>query len=147
MVVRRSPPAPGAETRRVSGPSHTALWQRTLPRPLIPSPPLFFNGWIQTANGNQGRERFDRRHFPWAVGVGVDYALGEDTELVANYLNQANDEYGQPNENLLEFGLSHERGENGRCSHAVKLALDVGLDGHESTPNLAARLQYKFSFK
>lgn len=106
-------------------------------------------GFVMSANGEIGDpeeeergEEFDRRDFQWGLGVGFDYQLSEETLLGINYLNQAHDEYGNPNQNLLELLWVQEIGEFWGAEHEIKTAVDVGLDGHESTPNFAAKIQW-----
>ncbi len=106
-------------------------------------------GFVTSANGEIGDpedeergETFDRRDFQWGVGLGFDYQLSEETLLGINYLNRAHDEYGNPNQNLLELLWVQDIGEYWGAEHEIKTAVDVGLDGHESTPNFAAKIQW-----
>ena len=102
-------------------------------------------GFVMSANGEVGdprEEDYDRRDFQWGVGVGLDYQLSEQTLVGLSYLNRSHDEYGNPNQNLLEVLCVQEIGEFWGAEHEIKTAVDVGLDGHESTPNFAAKIQW-----
>lgn len=103
-----------------------------------------FNGYVMTANGERGRQDTDdRRHFQWGVGPGFDYQIDDKTTALLNYINRSNPNYGQHNQNILELGATH----NITQGQDVRLALDIGLDGQESTPNFAVKLQYGIAFK
>ncbi|HRT42324.1 MAG TPA: hypothetical protein P5223_09710 [Phycisphaerae bacterium] len=108
---------------------------------------VHFNGFVQTANGHIGRERFDRRHFQWGAGPGVDYRLSENTVVLANYLHRVNEEYGESNQQIVEVGLIHNIPTDGNCQHAIKVGGDVTVDGRDSTPHLGAKLQYQVTWK
>jgi hypothetical protein len=99
-------------------------------------------GFVETANGAQGGDDEDRRHFQWGVGPGFDYLLSCKTIAVLNYLNRSSEEYGHHNSNILEFGVAHSLTK----SQTIKGALDVGLDGQEETPNLGVKLQWSYDW-
>lgn len=101
-----------------------------------------FEGFIMTANGSRGGDDDDRRDFQWGAGPGFDYSLSDDTIFAVNYLNRVSDEYGDHNSNVVEFGLAQRVAPN----QHIKLAVDVGVDGQESTENLAAKLQWSIEW-
>lgn len=99
-------------------------------------------GFVETVNGTTGQSDEDFRHFQWGVGPGIDFRIDDMTLVLLNYLHRVNPEEGEPNQNLLELGLVRDLGQLGQAHHGVKLALDLGLDGHESTPNFGAKAQW-----
>lgn len=100
------------------------------------------HGFVMTANGHIGEAEFDRRDFQWGVGAGIDWKPTGGTLLGMSYLNRTSDEDGAPNENLLELLLVQEIGRFGGAEHELKLGVDIGLDGHETTRNFGAKLQW-----
>jgi len=103
--------------------------------------------FIETANGNPSSEDIDRRNFQWGVGPGVDYLFDDKTLGLVNYTNRSSNEYGNHNINLLEFGVVRQIYWKGTVHQHVKLAVDVGLDGQEETPNLGAKFQWSLDWK
>jgi hypothetical protein len=100
-------------------------------------------GYIPPAHGAQGgEEEEDRRHFQWAVGPGVDFKIDEGGLMTLNYLHRVNDQEGERNQNLLEWGYIRKLGELWGGETELKLALDLTLDGNESTPNFGTKLQW-----
>jgi hypothetical protein len=100
-------------------------------------------GFLETANGAPGGEDEEgRRDFQWGAGIGVDYRCSDKTLGLINYFNRANDRNGSPNQNILEIGVDHEL-----CpGQHLKAAIDIGLDGNESTPDFGAKLQWGIEF-
>lgn len=92
---------------------------------------IHFEGWVATVNGVQGYRdyygTYDYRHFQWGLGPGIDYAIGEDTLIVANYLHQVNPRYGDNNVNTVEAGIVHRFGETENCYHLLKAGCDLNL--------------------
>ncbi len=105
---------------------------------------LHLGGFLTSANGHIGEEDQDgqRRPFQWGAGLGFDYRVSGQTLVGLNYLNRVNHERGHPNQNLLELELVQDIGRFGGAEHEIKVAADFGLDGHESTPNAAIRIQW-----
>lgn len=104
---------------------------------------MHLEGFVETANGAPGGEDEDeRRHFQWGIGTGFDYRFSEATIGTINYLNRSSEEYGNSNQNILELGLAHELAKG----QHLKLAVDIGLDGHEETPNFGAKIQWTIEF-
>jgi hypothetical protein len=123
---------------------------------------VHFEGFVETANGNRGAEGGggasltsrsfffgsgetggeDRRHFQWGLGPGFDYQFDDKTLGLVNYINHSSEEEGHHNQNILEFGIVRELNP---CQH-LKAAVDVGLDGAEETPNLAAKILWSIDF-
>jgi len=108
---------------------------------------VHLEGIIETANGGSGEEDINRRHFQWAIGPGIDYQFDERTLGLLNYINRSSEEYGEHNENLLEFGVVHEIYHNGDIHSHIKLAADVGLDGQDETPNFGTKFQWSIDWK
>lgn len=102
-----------------------------------------FEGFIMTANGARGEDDYERRDFQWGMGPGFDYSLSNDTIFNVNYLNRVSDEVGDHNENIVEFGLAQRIAHN----QHLKFAVDVGVDGQESTPNLGAKILWSIEWK
>lgn len=102
-----------------------------------------FEGFIMTANGAHGENDYDRRDFQWGMGPGFDYSFSDDTIFNINYLNRVSDEVGNHNENIVEFGVAQRVAHN----QHLKFAVDVGVDGQESTPNLAAKILWSIEWK
>ena len=110
---------------------------------LLPSFRGHLEGFIETANGARGGEEKDnRRDFQWGVGPGFDYSFSDDTIVALNYLMRSSEGYGHHNQNILELGLAQRIAAN-QC---FKLALDVGLDGAEETPNFGAKVQWSIEW-
>jgi len=99
-------------------------------------------GFVMTANGGRDQYDIDRRHFQWGIGPGFDYAFTENLMGVLNYLHRSSELYGNPNMNILEVGTVHKLSDAQR----LKLAVDVGLDGHEETPNFAGKVQWELTW-
>ncbi len=99
-------------------------------------------GFVETANGGRGDEDDGRRPFQWGAGIGFDYQLDEDTICVINYLNRSSEEVGNPNQNLLELGGVRRIAEN----QHLKFAVDIGLDGHEETPDFGAKILWSIEW-
>jgi len=113
---------------------HLAL-TRTLARDLR----MHLAGFVETANGGRDSDqRENRRPFQWGIGPGFDYAFDSSNVAVLDFLNCTSDQRGGHNQNVLEIGGYHLFGEN----HALKLAIDIGLDGQRETPNLGVKLEY-----
>lgn len=114
-----------------------------LTKELFPNFRGHFEGFVETANGARGGEEEDeRRAFQWGVGPGFDYSFSEDTIATVNYLLRSSEEYGHHNQNILEFGMAQRIAEN----QHLKLAVDVGLDGAEETPNFGAKLLWSIEW-
>jgi hypothetical protein len=123
---------------------------------------VHLEGFVETANGQRGagggaasltsRSFFfgpsesrgeDRRHFQWGLGPGFDYQFDPCTLGLINYINRSSEEEGHHNQNILELGVVRELNP---CQH-LKAAVDVGLDGNDETPNLAAKLLWSIDIK
>lgn len=110
---------------------------------LLPQFRGHLEGFIETANGARGGEDEElRRDFQWGVGPGFDYEFSEDTIAAVNYLMRSSEEYGHHNQNILQLGLAQRIAAN----QHVKLAVDVGLDGADETPNLGAKLLWSIEW-
>jgi len=118
---------------------------------------VHFEGFLQTANGEIGsgddggrrgwcglgvEDGNDRRDFQWGLGPGFDYMIDDATVAGLNYLHRAGPYYGERDQNILELLLVRDLGSLGPAQHELKLAMDVGLDGVESTPNFGAKIQW-----
>lgn len=103
---------------------------------------LHLAGFVETANGGRGGEDENRRHFQWGIGPGIDYQCTDETIGTINYLHRSSEEYGHHNQHILEFGVAHQIADN----QHIKLAVDVGLDGAEETPNFATKLQWSIEW-
>lgn len=99
-------------------------------------------GFIKTANGSRGADDEDRRDFQWGAGPGFDYSFSDDTIVAINYLNRVSDHVGDHNENIVELGLAQRIAHN----QHLKFAVDVGVDGQESTPNLGAKILWSIEW-
>jgi len=99
-------------------------------------------GFIETANGGRGDEDENRRPFQWGVGSGFDYQIDDKTICTINYLHRSSEERGNPNQHILEIGGARQIAEN----QHIKLALDIGLDGHEETPDFGAKVLWSFEW-
>ena len=102
-----------------------------------------FEAYARTANGGPGDEDEGRRPFQWGMGPGLDYQIDDQTIVLVNYLNRSSEETGHPNQNILECGLARELFEG---SH-LKAAADVGLDGHEETPEFGVKLEWTYEWR
>ncbi|MCC6359297.1 MAG: hypothetical protein IT450_11190 [Phycisphaerales bacterium] len=115
----------------------------TFTKQVCPKARMHFEGFIETANGARGGEEEElRRAFQWGAGPGFDYSFSDDTIATVNYLMRSSEEYGHHNQNILEFGMAQRIAQN----QHVKLALDVGLDGAEETPNLGAKILWSIEW-
>lgn len=101
-----------------------------------------FEGFVMTANGSRGGDDADRRDFQWGAGPGFDYSFSDDTIVAVNYLNRVSDEVGDHNENVVEFGVAQRIAPN----QHLKFAVDVGVDGQESTPNVGAKILWSIEW-
>lgn len=99
-------------------------------------------GFFVTANGGRGDEDENRRAFQWGTGVGVDYQINDQTICTLNYLNRVSNERGQSNQNILEIGGVREIAEH----QHLKLAIDIGLDGHDDTPDFGAKVLWSIEW-
>lgn len=113
-----------------------------LTKTVAPHLRVHFNGFLMSANGSRGGDDDERRPFQWGAGPGVDYSFSDDTIATVNYLNRCSEDEGEPNENVIEFGLAQRLAPN----QHLKLAVDVGVDGHESTPNLGAKVLWSIDW-
>ena len=109
---------------------------------LFPKFRAHLEGFIETANGGRGDEDENRRPFQWGAGPGFDYQFDEKTIGVLNYLNRSSEERGGHNQNILEIGVAREivKGQH------IKVAVDVGLDGQEETPDFGAKLLWSIEW-
>ncbi len=112
-------------------------------RTLTPPVRIHAEGFVETANGGRGDEDEDRRPLQWGVGVGADYSLDAETIFAVNYLLQSSEETGEPDQNILELGMVHEIAPQ----QDLKIAFDIGLDGHEETPNFAAKVMWTIEWR
>ena len=103
---------------------------------------LHLAGFVETANGGRGGEDEHRRAFQWGIGPGIDYQCTDKTIGTINYLHRNSEEYGHHNQNILEVGMAHQIADN----QHIKLAVDIGLDGQEETPNFATKLQWSIEW-
>lgn len=101
-----------------------------------------FQGFVMTANGSSGAGGDDREPFQWGLGPGIDYLIDDDTLVAFNYLHRSNPTEGLSNQNILELGLVRELGRIGNTKHELKFAVDVGLDGADTTPEFGAKIQW-----
>jgi hypothetical protein len=99
-------------------------------------------GFVETANGGRGDQDVGRRNFQWGVGPGLEYKFLEGTIGTMNYLNRSSDQNGNANQNILEFGLHQKLTDH----QYLRVAMDVGLDGRDTTPNFATRFQWGISW-
>ncbi|TWT44138.1 hypothetical protein RAS1_05460 [Phycisphaerae bacterium RAS1] len=108
---------------------------------------VHFQGFIRTANGDIGAERYDRDHFQWGVGPGFDYQVTEDFLVVLNYLNGNADRRGERNVNLIQTGAIWTIAKSESMRHVLKLVGDIGCNGTGDTPNLGARFMYSLALR
>ncbi|MFQ5500948.1 MAG: hypothetical protein ACE5EQ_01455 [Phycisphaerae bacterium] len=113
-----------------------------LTKTLVQNFRAHFEGFVETANGGRGDEEDNRRNFQWGLGPGFDYQFDEKTIAALNYLHRSSEERGRPNQNILEFGVVREL----TPSQHLKFAVDLGLDGHEETPNVAAKILWSIEW-
>lgn len=99
-------------------------------------------GFVMTANGGRGDEDINRRDFQWGAGPGFDYSFSDDTILAVNYLNRVGEQFGDHNQNIVEFGLAQRIAPN----QHLKFAVDVGVDGQESTPNFVGKVLWSIDW-
>jgi len=99
-------------------------------------------GFVETANGSRDGGEDTRRPFQWGLGAGVDYECDPDTIGVLNYFHRSSENEGNPNYHLLEVGIVRKVYQD----NYVKLAFDVGLDGHKETPDFGAKIQWAIDF-
>lgn len=132
----------GQGSSGVDGEFHTALTKSINDQMRV-----HLAGFIETANGGRGDEDKNRRRFQWGVGPGFDYQFDDQTLGLVNYLITSSEEYGNQDSNVLQFGLVRELAETESTEQTLKLALDVGLDGHEGTPNFAFMVQWAVEWR
>jgi len=113
-----------------------------LTKTLAPKFRAHLEGFIESANGGRGDEDEDRRDFQWGLGPGFDYQIDDKTIGALNYLHRSSEEEGDSNQHILELGGAREIADG----QHLKFAIDIGLDGHESTPNFGAKLLYSFEW-
>jgi hypothetical protein len=100
-------------------------------------------GFIETANGAPGGEdEENRRNFQWGLGPGIDYQIDDETIAILNYINRASEEDGNPNQNIVQIGLDRRIAPG----QHIKAAVDFGVDGNESTPDISAKIQWSIEF-
>ncbi len=95
-----------------------------------------FEGFTKTANGGRGDDGDNRRSFQWGAGVGLDYQVDDLTICTINYLNSSSEQYGNSNQQIIELGGVREIAQN----QHLKVAVDVGLDGNEDTPDFGFKV-------
>lgn len=100
---------------------------------------MFLNAFVKTANGNNVE---DLRHFQWGVRTGYKWRLQDDLAIIADYVNQASEEQGHGNINLLE--VSGEWRVNEQLT--IGPGIVVGLDDNEETPNFGVGVHLTWSF-
>ncbi len=114
-----------------------------LTKTLLPKFRGHLEGFVETANGARGGEDADsRRAFQWGVGPGLDYSFSDDTIAAVNYLMRSSEEDEHHNQNILQFGLAQRVAQH----QHLKLAVDVGLDGADETPNLGAKILWSIEW-
>lgn len=101
-----------------------------------------FQGFVLTANGSSGAGGADREPFQWGLGPGFDYLLSNDAVVVLNYLHRNNPTEGLRDQDILELGTVFDLGRIGNAKHELKLAVDVGLNGDNSSPEFGAKIQW-----
>lgn len=114
---------------------------------LLPKFRAHFQGFVMTANGAPGYEEEDEREsFQWGLGPGFDYEFCPGTLGVVNFLHRNSEEEHQHNNNILELGVVQDLQPLGGCKQRLKAALDIGLDGAETTPNLGTKFLWELEF-
>ncbi|MHC5110035.1 MAG: hypothetical protein ACYTHJ_09165 [Planctomycetota bacterium] len=142
-----------------------------LTKTILPQLRANLNAFVMTANGRRGdppissrgdlaeldldqgtlydlfrlrinNDEYDRRHFQWGTGFGLDYLFSDATVGTLNYLMRSNDHYGHANDHILELGVAHELSESQR----LKFAIDIGLDGRDENENFGAKLAWEIDF-
>lgn len=114
-----------------------------LTKTLLPNFRGHLEGFLETANGARGGEdEAERRDFQWGVGPGFDYSFSDDTIAAVNYLLRSSEENGYGNQNVVQFGLAQRIAEN----QHLKFAVDVGVDGRESTRNVGAKILWSIEW-
>jgi hypothetical protein len=101
-----------------------------------------FQGYVMSADGSSGDIDYDRENFQWGLGPGFDYLVTDGTLIGLNYLYRNNDNEDEDDQHIVELGLVQELGESGGVEHTLKLAVDAGVDGRDSTPNFGAKIQW-----
>lgn len=96
---------------------------------------MHFNPFATTINGNLEEEE---RNFRWGMALGVDYKMAPELRLVADYLHQNSEEYGNRNQHSMELGLDWEFADD----QMISVATEFELDGDKAGDNFAARVQY-----
>ena len=109
---------------------------------IMPNLRAHFEGFVMTANGGRGDEDEGRRAFQWGVGPGIDYQCDDKTISTINYLMRSSEANGAPNQNILEIGMVRELASN----QHLKLAVDVGVDGRDTTPNFGAKILWSYDW-
>ncbi|MGB0715144.1 MAG: hypothetical protein ACPGXK_04655 [Phycisphaerae bacterium] len=89
-----------------------------------------------------GHNEYDRRHFQWGLGAGVDYQIDDQTVAAMNYLHRSNDSYGVANDHILQLGLNHQLSDD----QSLKFAVDIGLDGRDEKENFGMKLMWAIRF-
>lgn len=119
-----------------------AEFHLNLTKTIAPRFRAHLEGFVETANGGRGDEDENRRSFQWGVGPGFDYEIDDKTIAALNYLHRSSEELGEPDQNILEVGMVRQLAEN----QHLKLAVDVGVDGHDTTPNFGAKILWSFEW-
>jgi hypothetical protein len=114
----------------------------SLTKTLAPGVRGHLVGFAISANGGRGDEGTNRRSFQWAAGAGLDYQIDDLTICTVSYFNRSSEDLGNPNQNILEIGGVRRIAEN----QHLKLAFDIGLDGHEETRDFGVKTLWSFKW-
>ncbi len=83
-----------------------------------------------------------RRSFQWGAGIGLDYASSDNGLCIINYLNESSETEGDSRVQTLELGYVHHL----NADETLKFAVDINLDGHESSGDFGAKVLWTLEF-
>ena len=107
-----------------------------------------FQGYIQSANGGYSDYvDCDRRDIQFGFGPGFDWEVDDKTLVLINYLNKSSDKNVDHNNNILELGATRQIVATERMQEHIKVAIDVGLDGQDETPNFGAKFLWSITWR
>ena len=101
---------------------------------------LHFNPWLKSINGNLDE---NERRFVWGAAIGVDYRINDDLLVIADYQNNASEEFGQRNQHSFEFGWEWEFAED----RMLGFQTEFELDGDDDGADFGVRLSYIFELE
>lgn len=101
---------------------------------------LHFDPFLTSINGNRDE---DERNFRWGAAIGFDWMLDENTTVIFDYFHQSSEEYGQRNQQSVEFGMDWEFAED----QMLAFEIEVEVDGDSYGDDFIASVSYIYEFE